>query len=131
MKRLLSLCAVLAAGCATASKDISPAYASPLPYQDYTCEQIIAESGRVDSQASALGKRLDQAAMHDKGILVTGLVFFWPALFALGGTKEEEAEYARLKGEHAALQETGTAKGCGAQEARAPVLSEPPRYRVF
>jgi hypothetical protein len=63
---------------------------------------------------------------------VAGLLLFWPALFALGGTREEEAEYARLKGEHAALQQSAAAKGCGAQEAQAPArLSEPPRYRVF
>jgi hypothetical protein len=133
VKRVLpSLCVLLAAGCATASKDISPTYASPLLYDGYSCEQVAAESTRVDSQASALGKRLDEAAQHDKGILVTGLLFFWPALFALGGTQEEEAEYARLKGEHAALLQTAAAKGCGAQEAQASTrLSEPPRYRVF
>ena len=133
MKRAVStLCALLAAGCTTASKDISPAYASPLAYQDYSCEQIAAESTRVDSQAGALGRRLDEAAQHDKGIMVAGLLLFWPALFALGGTKEEEAEYARLKGEHAALQQTAAGKGCGTQEAQArPRLSEPPRYRVF
>ena len=49
---------------------------------------------------------------------MTGLIFFWPALFALGGTQEEQAEYARLKGEHAALQQTAAAKGCGVQEAK-------------
>jgi hypothetical protein len=29
---------------------------------------------------------------------------FWPTLFFLGGTKEREAEFARLKGESEALQ---------------------------
>jgi hypothetical protein len=111
VKRILfSLAVALAAGCSTGSKDIKPSYASPLPYQDYTCEQLAAETTRVDTRA--LGQHLDEAARNDKGIMVVGALFFWPALFALGGTKEEEAEYARLRGEHDALQQTAAAKGC-------------------
>ena len=41
-----------------------------------------------------------------------GLVLFWPALFALGGTKEQEADFARLKGEYDAVQQTMIAKKC-------------------
>lgn len=122
MKRqCFSLCVVLAAGCSTAAKDVAPTYASPLPYQNYSCEQIASESARLDKSANALGGRLDEAARHDRGIMVAGLLFFWPALFALGGTKEEEAEYARLRGEQQALAQTASAKGCTATTAAARV----------
>lgn len=50
-----------------------------------------------------------------------GLVLFWPALFALGGTKQQEAEYARLKGEHDALQQAAVAKKCGVLTAKEEV----------
>jgi hypothetical protein len=41
-----------------------------------------------------------------------GLILFWPALFALGGTKAQEAEFGRLKGEHDAVQKTVVEKKC-------------------
>jgi len=37
---------------------------------------------------------------------------FWPAVFFLGGTKEEEAEYARLKGEYDALEQASILRKC-------------------
>ena len=40
------------------------------------------------------------------------MLLFWPALFALGGTKQQEAEYARLKGEYDALQQAAIVKKC-------------------
>jgi hypothetical protein len=59
-----------------------------------------------------LGGRLDQASSNDKAILAGGILFF-PAWFALGGTKQQEAEYARLKGEHEAVQQAAILKKCG------------------
>lgn len=40
MKRAVCLCAILAMGCSTASKDIASAYVSPMQYQTYDCEQF-------------------------------------------------------------------------------------------
>jgi len=103
---------VLAAGCATAAKDVAPIDASPAAYQGYSCEQIAAETARIDARAQPLGARLDEAAQHDRAILVAALLVFAPALLALGGTKEEEAEYARLRGERAALDRSAAGQGC-------------------
>ena len=47
-------------------------------------------------------------------------MLFWPALFFLGGTKQQEAEYARLKGEHEALQQSAIEKKCPALVAPPP-----------
>lgn len=120
---LLSATALLG-GCATASKDIATAYVSPIQFHSYDCSQLAAEASRVSQRASQLGGRLDQAAQNDKAIAGVGAILFWPALFALGGTKEQEAEYARLKGEHDAISQTAVAKKCdgvgGAQQAGAP-----------
>ena len=46
--------------------------------------------------------------------MITGavLILFWPALFFIGGTKEQEAEYARLKGEYEALDKVAIKKNC-------------------
>ena len=59
-----------------------------------------------------LAGRLDEAASNDKALVGVGMLLFWPALFTLGGTKEQEAEYSRLKGEHDAILETINLKKC-------------------
>lgn len=100
-------------GCATASKDIASTYASPLQYQGYDCQQITAESARIQARVTQLGGRLDQAATNDKAIGVVGALIFWPALFALGGTKAQEAEYSTLKGQYDAIQHASIERKCG------------------
>lgn len=100
-------------GCATASKDIVTAHVSPIQYQTYSCDQIAGESQRISTRVTQLSGRLDQAAANDQALAGVGAILFWPALFALGGTKEQEAEYARLKGESEALQQSAIIKSCG------------------
>ncbi|MEJ5999666.1 hypothetical protein [Paucibacter soli] len=114
----VSLCAFLGA-CATASKDISAAYISPMQYQSYDCQQLGAETQRLQARYVELGGRLDQAASNDKALVGVGMILFWPALFALGGTKQQEAEYARLRGEFDAVQQASVQKHCGMAAAPA------------
>jgi hypothetical protein len=98
-------------GCATASKDIAPTYTSPMAYQSYDCQQLAAETARIQGRVTQLGGRLDQAASNDKAIGV-GAIIFWPALFALGGTKAQEAEYASLSGQYEAVRQASIEKKC-------------------
>lgn len=107
----LSACIALG-GCATASKDITAAYVSPMQFQSYDCEQLASETQRIQSRVVQLGGRLDTAASNDKAIAGVGLILFWPALFALGGTKQQEADYARLRGEYDAVQQSAILKKC-------------------
>ena len=104
----------LLTACATAGKDIAAAYVSPMQYANYDCDQLRQESQRIGGRVNQLTGRLDEAASNDKAIMGVGLVLFWPALFALGGTKQQEAELARLKGEYDAVQATATSKKCAA-----------------
>ena len=123
-------------GCATASKDVATQSISPLQYQAYDCDQITAETLRVQNRVSQLGGRLDTAAANDKAITGIGIVLFWPALFALGGTKEQEAEYGRLKGESDALEQAGIYKKCmaptapAAQPVAQPATTQPAAAQV-
>ena len=120
MKFVTSLvsAAVLLTGCATASKDISALSVSPLQYNSYECTQLEAENARLTARIAQLGGRLDEAASNDKAIMTVGMILFWPALFALGGTKEQEAEYAKIKGEYDALQQAAIAKMCSGLVAK-------------
>ena len=100
--------------CATAGKDISSTYVSPMQYANYDCEQLRSESMRISGRVNQLTGRLDEAASNDKAIAGVGIILFWPALFALGGTKQQEAELSRLKGEYDAIEATATTKKCAA-----------------
>ena len=100
--------------CATAGKDISASYVSPMQYANYDCEQLRSESMRISGRVNQLTGRLDEAASNDKAIAGVGIILFWPALFALGGTKQQEAELSRLKGEYDAIEATATTKKCAA-----------------
>lgn len=110
------------AGCSTASKNITANYVSPTQYQSYDCEQIASETQRIQVRVNQLGDRLDTAASHDVSIGIVGAILFWPALFALGGTKAEEAEYARLKGEYDAVQQSAVVKKCSFAVAPTPSI---------
>jgi hypothetical protein len=107
-------------GCATSSSNIAASYTSPMQYQSYDCPQLINEAQRIHARVNQLGGRLDEAASNDKALMGVGLILFWPALFALGGTKQQEADYSRLKGEYDAVAQTMIAKKC---DQTLPVLA--------
>lgn len=122
--------AIALGGCATSSKDVATAYVSPMQYQSYDCDQLASESQRLQVRVNQLSGRLDEAAANDKAIMGVGMILFWPALFALGGTKQQEAEYGRLKGEYDGIQQAATLKKCpglvaSAQTAVPPAAAAP------
>lgn len=112
-------------GCATASKDIASNYVSPMQYQSYNCDQLAGETQRIQVRVNQVGGRLDEAAEHDKQIAGVGIILFWPALFALGGTKQQEADYSRLKGEYDAVQQAAIAQKCTGVIAPNQTVSAP------
>lgn len=65
-------------------------------------------SGRVNEMTGKLNKNRE----NDNVTTTAGIILFWPALFFLGGTKEQEAEYAKLKGEYNALEQVSIQKKC-------------------
>lgn len=115
--------ALSATGCATSSANIAASYTTPIQYQGYDCAQLTAEAQRIHGRVNQLAGRLDEAANNDKMIMGVGMVLFWPALFALGGTKQQEADYARLKGEYDAIQQTMIAKKCDQLSPQAPAAA--------
>ena len=107
----LILC--LMAGCSTASKDIVPTYVSPLQYSDYDCDQLRAEIIRINTRVNTITGKLDKNRENDNMTTGVTMLLFWPAIFFLGGTKEQEAEFARLKGESQAVEQVSIQKKCG------------------
>ena len=105
-------CTLAISACSTSSKKISATYITPTQYHNYDCDQLASETQRLHPRITQLGARLDEAASNDAALMGVGMILFWPALFALGGTKEQEAEYGRLKGEYEAIQQAAIAKKC-------------------
>ena len=104
---------LMVASYSTASKDVNPSYVSAAQYAAYDCEQISLELARISTQANALGGKLDKNRSNDNLTATAGVILFWPALFFLGGTKEQEAQFAKLKGEYLALEQAAVLKRCG------------------
>ena len=104
---------VVITGCSTAAKDISAKYVSPAQYSSYDCEQIEQELIRVSGKVQEMTGQLDDNRETDNVTTTAGIILFWPALFFLGGTKEQEAEYAQLKGEYNALEQASIQRTCG------------------
>jgi len=98
------MCILFVVSCSNSSKDIVAIYVSPEQYSNLDCDQIRAEMQRVAGKVRSITGQLDKNAGNDKVVTGVSLILFWPAVFFLGGTKEEEAEYARLKGEYDALE---------------------------
>ncbi len=109
---LITSSVIIFSGCATSSKDVTTAYVSPLQYKDYNCDQLTAEMTRLNVRVTQLGGRLDEAASNDKALVGVGMVLFWPSLFFLGGTKNQEAEFSRIKGEYEAINQAAIQKDC-------------------
>ena len=117
--------AVVTSGCATGSNGIASSYTSPMQFQSYDCEQLASEAQRLQGRSTQLGARLDQAASADAALVGVGLLLFWPALFALGGTKAQEADYARMKGEYDAIVQSGVIRKCPGMVAKATPTGAP------
>ncbi|MBZ0163493.1 MAG: hypothetical protein K8H74_12355 [Notoacmeibacter sp.] len=102
-------------GCASKPENISASYISPLTYQNYTCDQLAQEAGRVSTRAAEMAGVQEKKATNDAVAVGVGVVLFWPALFFVKGNRATEAEFSRLKGEMEAIEKAAIQKGCNIQ----------------
>ena len=115
--RILGIVALGAAlgGCASSSAEITPAYVSPVMYQQYTCPQLAQEAQAVSARAAALSGVQDSKRTNDGLATAAAIVVFWPAAFFVGGDKQTAAELAQMKGQMVAVEQASNAKKCGIQ----------------
>lgn len=111
---------VVIAGCASSSREIAPAYVSPMHFEGYSCDQLVAENQRIQSRIGQAAGNVDERASSDRVRMGVGLVLFWPALFFVRGDGPEAQEYARLQGEHQALEQAYIRKDCASRGADEP-----------
>ena len=108
----LLIVALSLAACSKGSREIVPTYVSPAQYSNYECDQIRQEMVRINGIANQMAGKLDDNKETDDAVTAAGIILFWPALFFLGGTSDEEAEFARLRGEYNALEQAAIQKKC-------------------
>ena len=105
--------AVILSGCASAPKDIAPAYVSTGLYENLSCEQLRREAEGVSARAIAAAGKQEQNRGSDVAMTTVAVVLFWPAAFFMKGDGAAAAEVARLKGEMAAIEQVNRIKNCG------------------
>lgn len=108
---LLSGACLALAACASAPEDVTAQYVSPMTYQDYECDDIAEELGRVRGEVTLLVGSQEDAATRDAVVTGVGVVLFWPALFFLAAGDDSD-ELGRLKGEQEALETAAIQKNC-------------------
>jgi uncharacterized protein YcfL len=125
-KPVAVLAALTLVGCASKSSEITPTYVSPMMYQSFTCQQLAAEATRVSAAAAAAAGQQDSQVTKDAVATTVGVVIFWPALFLIGGDKQNAAQLAQLKGQMDAIEQTSIQKNCGIQFRQAQQGAPPP-----
>lgn len=113
-----AVAAILLAGCASRSENITAAYVSPLTYDSYSCRQLGEEATRVSGRAAQAMGAQDSKATGDAVATGVGLILFWPAVFFIKGDGASAAEVARLKGEMEAIEQASIRKNCGIEFGR-------------
>jgi hypothetical protein len=112
--------ALILAGCASKASDVAPNYVSPMQYDAYNCSQLAEEAQRVSARASAAAGAQDSQATKDAVATTVGVIVFWPALFFIGGDKQNAAELGRLRGEMEAIEQASIRRKCGIQFRATP-----------
>jgi hypothetical protein len=114
------------AACASKSSEITPAYVSPVTYQNYTCQQLGQEAQAVSARAGAVSGAQDQKRSNDQIATAAAIVIFWPAAFLVGGDGPVSAELAQLKGQMVAIEQASIQKKCGIRFRQTGPQPEPP-----
>lgn len=120
--RIFTLAAVSAAlaGCASKSSDITPAYVSPVMFQNHTCQQLALEAQGVSARAAQVSGAQDAKRSNDAVATGVAVVIFWPAAFLVGGDGPTAAELGQLKGQMVAIEQASIVKKCGIQFQKPP-----------
>ena len=113
MKRAVLVTALLLGGCASKSADITPAYISPVTYQNFTCQQLQMEAEGVSQRAAVASGQQDKARKNDVVKTTVGVVLFWPVLLFNEGDGAKANEVANLKVQMRAIEQASVQKNCG------------------
>lgn len=118
------VCVAQVAACASQPDSIEARYVSPITYKNWTCEQLVDERKRLESEVRRITGLQKENADADAALMGVGLILFWPALFGLAATKDRKEDLGKLKGEYDAVGEQMKMKGCAPPPPSAPAAIE-------
>lgn len=103
---------VMLSACASHPNTVPASYVSPIKYDIYSCEQISTEMDTIARKTISIYSDLVFKSNADTLEMGIGIIF-WPALLMLdGGDGALANEYAILKGEFKALEDSYINKQC-------------------
>jgi hypothetical protein len=109
----VAACGVLAA-CAASPESIAPSYVSTVVYQNWSCQQLAEEEGRLHAAyVTAAGEQSDARTTDTVGILLLGL--------PVGSMTGENVapQVASVKGQTDAVHQAETLKNCNGEPSLA------------
>ncbi len=104
--------AMLVAGCATSPENIQAQYVSHVPYMEWECSQLAAESIRTQQALATASVKQNETRSND----TAGVIFLGLPVSAMSGGNVAP-EIARYKGEIEAINKAMTLKNCGTAPA--------------
>ncbi|MEL7462941.1 MAG: hypothetical protein AAFN79_02675 [Pseudomonadota bacterium] len=108
----VALSAAIVSGCASSAKNVEAAYASPTPYKALSCDELVAERGRLQERVAEVAIAQDNKAGGDTVAVAAAVIVFLPAVAFLAAGEDKSPELARLKGEFDAVTEVAVEKDC-------------------
>lgn len=100
------------AACATAPSAIPASYINPDPYRASSCEQLLAERGRVDAELGRVVRSQERARTWDTaGVAITGI----PVASLTGNNHRDQI--GALRGQLIAIDNVRHEKSCPAPPA--------------
>ena len=117
---LLLAASVALASCALRSDDVRPVAADATAFDGWSCEQLFAETDRVQRQATRMAYAFDERSGDNIIAMGLGLTVFWPALLTMRSPGPEAQALGALKGRHEALREAAGRQACVRTPWRVP-----------
>lgn len=99
--------------CAEQASRVPAAYIPSLVYRGATCGELAQERAVLASHVEQVARAQRSAAGWDTAGVIVGTVIFWPALFALPLTVDQQAQLSSARGHYDALVKAMAEQGCG------------------
>jgi hypothetical protein len=104
---------VMVSACAATPESIGPSYVSEMTYQNWTCEQLVQEMGRLNAAYTTAADQQHKARSND----TVGVIFLGLPVSSLSGGNVA-AQVASIKGNQAAVERAATLKSCAGVTAQ-------------
>ena len=120
--------AIVGSGCGSSPENVGARYVSPIPYANWTCEQLAEERVRLSAEVTRVDGLQRDFAGKQTAAFVFNVISPVPLPLDMIGPQDPSSELSRLKGEYGVVEQTAKQKSCLAAPAPplAPSAASPP-----